>query len=446
MTGDYYSEDDFYGSRSPGLEAIVVSAKPAVTPPPIVTHIFVSPPSSSRRKRSNRQKTRPTQGDLVLIREMDPNRPDIAQAASQEALNSASESEAEDDEMEDQFSGSEFALPPSRTMLDTRRLAQDALDQSKTFPNSRKPREDSFVDSTRVDPASLHAERRASHTSSTSSVLYSVHSNTSTTSGNDSSTLNVASSQQGSNTNGDAVDSTISPSLRGLAISPRNHPDEKLPVLQTLQPPPSEGAVGSPSQQLPSFRQFDEIVRSVSNEAEVNIFQHRQSVSSTGQSPSSIMRSLSISSPSPASPFSSFHASSPISASSDMSRERDVFLRSENHLTLFGPGPRRPSQVSASGHFPLRSASISTESYATPEGLAPGSLHAPMEGGRQRLLSLDGAMASRHLPPPVGSGISHIPASVTGSFKCEQPGCTAPPFQTQYLLKYVCGRLFTGVC
>ena len=32
----------------------------------------------------------------------------------------------------------------------------------------------------------------------------------------------------------------------------------------------------------------------------------------------------------------------------------------------------------------------------------------------------------------------HIPNLMTGLFLCSYPGCTALPFQTQYLLKYVC--------
>jgi hypothetical protein len=82
-----------------------------------------------------------------------------------------------------------------------------------------------------------------------------------------------------------------------------------------------------------------------------------------------------------------------------------------------------------------RSASISVETYNSPVGHSADMLQTPIEGGRQRVLSIDGAMASRHLPPPIGSGLTNVPQGLTGTYKCEEPNCTAAPFQTQYLLK-----------
>lgn len=418
MPGDYFSDDDAFGPRSPGLTAVKVNAKPEEEPPPIVTQIFVSPPTSRNRKKSKRRKHRPTQGDLVLIREMEPNRPDIAYAVSQQALNSASESESSDEDMHDQ--------PSDRTAGQAKEMAAPSF----------SIRSDSLADANgSFDPSALAEQRRASHTShasSTGSVLHSVTSNQSTNGSVNGSTMNTLSSHP--STNGDYLtdSSAISPHLRGLTISPsRGQHGEKLQPLQTLQPSPESAA--SPSQSLPSIQQFDDLVRSANNEPEsLSIFAHRQSISSSGQSPSAIMRSLSISSHSPASPFPTFNASSPVSANSDASRAGDVFLRSKEHLTLFGPGgARRPSQV-ADGTYP-RSASISVE-YNSPVGLNSDMLQTPIEG-RQRVLSIDGALASRHLPPPIGSGISNIPQNITGSYKCDQPGCTAAPFQTQYLLK-----------
>ena len=418
MPGDYYSEEDAFGSRSPGLQAVIVNAKPEEEPPPVVTQIFVSSPTSRNRKKSKTRKHRPTQGDLVLIREMDPNRPDIAQAVSQEALNSGSESESSDEEMTDLSNG------PTTTVADLRTITQHGVNQAKDFvtPFLKEKRGDSLAEAS-FDASALAEQRRASHASSTGSALHSVTSNTST-SANGSSWMPTSSNP--STTNGDHLSdlSAISPHLRGLTISPsRGQPGEKLQPLQTLQPPPEPA--GSPSQQLPSIAQFDDIVRSAPNESDTpSIFAHRQSISSAGQSPSAIIRSLSISSPSPA---------SPVSAGSDVSRGGDVFLRSKEHLTLFGPGgTRRPSQV-ADGTYP-RSASISVESYNSPVGHSADMFQTPIEG-RQRVLSIDGALASRHLPPPVGSGISNVPQNISGSYRCDKPGCTAAPFQTQYLLK-----------
>jgi hypothetical protein len=62
-----------------------------------------------------------------------------------------------------------------------------------------------------------------------------------------------------------------------------------------------------------------------------------------------------------------------------------------------------------------------------------------IRGGPGGRLSIDGALASRTLPPPpgVGASIGLVPGHGAGGFKCDHPGCTAVPFQTQYLLKYV---------
>ncbi|KAJ8106824.1 hypothetical protein OPT61_g9286 [Boeremia exigua] len=412
MPEDYYTEEDALGTRSPGLEAIIVNAEPKEEPNPILSHIVVSSPPSRTRKNSKTRKTLPTQGDWVLIREMDPSRPDLAQAVSQEALNSASETESSDEEMQD---------PPS-----DRSVVQTAKEMTTPAPNLRS---DSLAD---ANPNFV--ERRESHASSTGSVLQSVASNPSTNGSSNGSAQNHS-----SHTNDHLADSSaISPHLRSLRLSPsRGLPGEKLPSIQTHQPSStaaSPESAASPNQ-LPSIAQFDDLVRSATNESDASsIYAHRQSISSSGQSPSAIIRSLSISSHhSPASPFPPFNASSPVSAGGDAARVGDVFLRSKEHLTLFGPGgARRPSQI-ADGVFP-RSASISVESYNSPVGHSADMLQTPIEGGRQRVLSIDGAMTSRHLPPPIGSGLTNIPQSIAGTYKCEEPGCTAAPFQTQYLL------------
>ncbi|KAF2183568.1 hypothetical protein K469DRAFT_710766, partial [Zopfia rhizophila CBS 207.26] len=84
MSLNYDSDDAF--PRSPGLAPVRPKAIPSPSPPPVVTQQVtisstaqnVSPPASRRCKRPNRRQTRPSQGDFVLIRVMDPNRPDIA--------------------------------------------------------------------------------------------------------------------------------------------------------------------------------------------------------------------------------------------------------------------------------------------------------------------------------------------------------------------------------
>ncbi|KAJ4409534.1 hypothetical protein N0V91_002455 [Didymella pomorum] len=152
MPGDYYTEEDALGPRSPGLQPIIVDAKPQEEPPPVVTQIFVSPPSR-RSNKSKYRKHRPTQGDWVLIREMAPNRPDIAHDVSQEALNSASETEHSSDEEMTEAAIKEMPAP-------TTGLRADSLASANDF-NQR-----SLLDERR--------ESHASHASSNGSALHSV--------------------------------------------------------------------------------------------------------------------------------------------------------------------------------------------------------------------------------------------------------------------------------
>ncbi|KAF1828995.1 hypothetical protein BDW02DRAFT_191161 [Decorospora gaudefroyi] len=92
------------------LASLRPKATPSPSPPPAVTQQVtisptaqnVSPPASRRCKKPNRRQTRPSQGDYVLIQVMDPNRPDIARKVGEQALNSDSGSEAEDEDIEEQ--------------------------------------------------------------------------------------------------------------------------------------------------------------------------------------------------------------------------------------------------------------------------------------------------------------------------------------------------------
>jgi hypothetical protein len=118
---DYYDPDEDVKPSSPGLVPTHINYKPEKTPPPYIP-IYVSSSGSSspepdartnnqeghtesahvptkkklKRKRRRNGRTRPSQGDAVLIHHLDPNRPDIAREVGQHALNSASQSEAED--------------------------------------------------------------------------------------------------------------------------------------------------------------------------------------------------------------------------------------------------------------------------------------------------------------------------------------------------------------
>jgi hypothetical protein len=454
---DYYADDDAV-LKSPGLTAVVVKTTPSPTPPPIVT---ASAPFTDRQgpDHSHNQKglhrhrfrARPTQGDLVLLREMDPNRPDIAQRASEQALNcdtdSGSEMEVESPAVvmaPTTLNGANSASARLQSMV--QHTVHEPFD-SRLNPKATATHRDSVLeDDFNLRPIGLLADRRPSQASSVLITSDGMHRSLSSASAVSNTSLKLPSQQIGGLTNGASreINSSASPGLRQLTIpQPRAFSTDTLPALQAPSPA-RDGSAASPVQQLPSFRHMDDIARSASSDHEANranSFSQRQSVSSVGQSPTSRVRQLSISSHSPATPFtslsgaslsaSSLNASSPMSANEPPQRG-DLFLRTAGG-GAFGDS-RRPSHA-ASDCAPYNTLhSASSESYQSSDGLSPATQPTPIEQ-RPRHMSLDGALASRVLPPPVGSGLPpSIPSHATGSFKCDHPGCTAAPFQTQYLL------------
>ncbi|KAF2240290.1 hypothetical protein BU26DRAFT_589638 [Trematosphaeria pertusa] len=95
-----YNSDDAC-PRSPGLVPVRLRATPSPSPPPCVTQPQATVMLTAEKFRG-RKKTRPSQGDHVLIRVMEPNKPDIAQQVGERALNSDSGSEADDEDIEEQ--------------------------------------------------------------------------------------------------------------------------------------------------------------------------------------------------------------------------------------------------------------------------------------------------------------------------------------------------------
>ncbi|KAJ4358748.1 uncharacterized protein N0V89_003332 [Didymosphaeria variabile] len=468
MSANYDSDDAL--RKSPGLEPFRPRATPSVSPPPIVTHHVplcttiqnVSPSSSRRRKKSNRRKTRPSQGDFVLIRVMDPNQPDIARQVGERALNSESGSEMEDEEMENrspiEVASADHANHPRSdgASLDLSRVAQRALSVDATTQHTfAKPPPPLHRDSV-VEPDGHDALRKASFASQATDTsgngsLLSVSDALARTRTLSVSATSASSREErnGSIANGhaDSGSSGRTPDLHDLAIPSRSgSPSQKLPALQTPQSPPQNGAAASPNtqkQQLPGFRHLSDLAETAIQEQETrnNSIAHRQSISSTGQSPTSVGRQLSVTSLSPNSTYGPHSAASPNGDPQSQFQTRDPFLRSgHGHLTLFA-NTRRPSQASDSGPYSATTLhSATTENSYSSEGVSPGAQVTPIEmrGGPGGRLSIDGALASRTLPPPpgVGANIGLVPSHGSGGFKCDHPGCTALPFQTQYLLKY----------
>lgn len=336
-------------------------------------------------------------------------------------------------------------VPPNARPANSAPTLQEVLSSAPDSKATATHR-DSVIEDETTRPFGFAADRRTSQASAVHVAPNGVH----PSSNGIDRTLSISSALSNASLyppsqpprglpNGHPQGNDPAPSL-GLTIPQRGGlPADTLPALQAPSPA-RDGAATSPSQQLPSFRHIDDIARSATNDHEATransiSFPHRQSVSSVGASPTSMVRQLSMSSHSPATPFPSLSASSPMSAH-DLPHRVDLFLRTSGG-GAFGTDARRPSHA-ASDNSPytatLHSASTS-DSYQSSEGISPGTQQTPIEQ-RPRHMSLDGALASRVLPPPLGSGLQqNVTQHIVGSFKCDYPGCTALPFQTQYLLK-----------
>ncbi|PVH93114.1 hypothetical protein DM02DRAFT_542201 [Periconia macrospinosa] len=385
---------------------------------------------------------------------MDPNRPDIARDAGARALNSDSGSDMDEEELESPSPTAEpvhlqiahhQSRPAGGPPLNLSKVAQEALSasagpnaelQNNIFKAPALPvHRDSVVELDGQDRNTLNTEIARSESSSTGSAVNGALPKSNEAKSPALSSIGLPSSpallaeRHGSFSNGQshAQPGVTSPNLHELIIPPPRGSDvQRLPALQTPQSPPTEASTASPGQkqQLPSFRHLSDLAETAAQEQEMNRTQlpHRQSISSIGQSPTSVSRQLSITSLSPASGYP-LSATSP-GSSSDI-QIRDPFLRTGQQLSFLST--RRPSQASDIGPYSATiNSATSNDSYQSSDGLSPGS-----QGPR---LSIDSAITSRTLPPPVGPNIQHIPSHGSGGFKCDHPGCTAAPFQTQYLL------------
>ncbi|OCK82917.1 hypothetical protein K432DRAFT_292156 [Lepidopterella palustris CBS 459.81] len=465
-----YDSDDAY-PHSPGLKPVRPKATPSPSPPPFIPQRItipspenVSPSSQKKRKKPNRRKTRPSQGDTVLVSFMAPNRPDIARLVGERALNSDSGSEADEEDMDEKENDPTPA--PSSTQQAASNLssfdlvgtAQAALQtaenasapsDTRRSPLQRDPTEQSQNDNhSRLKSNTDNAPPQLASAGTLANGVVTNASGAGSCQSSASSAKVAATSPKltgeraGPLANGYPHEDSLatSPNLRELTIpQSKGSPRQTLPALQNPNSPSRDGPNGSPNQKhkLPSFRQLSELAEVAAherNEANANGYHHRHSFSSTGQSPTLVSRHFSTSTQrSPPSGFAPLSATSPTSAHSDISTQ-DLFLRSgQNHHYFFN---RRPSQASENGPpYPPTIPSASTaDSYPSSDSFSPGSQVTPIDGHSHRM-SIDGAV-NRTLPPPNPSGphIQHIPPHGAGGFKCEHPGCIAPPFQTQYLL------------
>lgn len=446
----HYDSDDAY-PKSPGLQPIKIKSTPSPSPPPfppqhsapVITQT-VSPTTSSSRRRKRNNRTRPSQGDTVLLSFLEPNRPDIARAAGERALNSDSDPEPSDSE--DDTPGSPMQTNNETTA--TVRLAEAALKKfngdghsvaSKpalappvtTTVTEIRPEHDTDMD--RHSPKSRVEEQPTRKES--------VHFNQGLPTPENFPKGGTDGPTPISTTKADHSPAT-SPNLRDLAIpDSQASPDERLPALQNPTSPNRDSTAGSPNQSLPSFRHLSEIAEQASQENEHRAsidhrasFSHRPSISSTGApalSPTLVSRfpPNGNSRRSPPTQFPPLNPLSPVNSHTGA----DIKHSPPSNYSVYASSSRRQSSLSDTAFPPplTLSTTSTNESYGSRGSDAYA--HSPPMRPRSdsHRMSIDG------ITHPNPASIQHVPPHGSTGFKCDYPGCNAPPFQTQYLLKSV---------
>ena len=425
---DIYDSDDAYANRTPPLVAREVKLQPEpspeyLTPPPRSP----SPISTGRSKHKGRKRrTQPSQGDAVLIGFLGGlNNPDIATRAGEEPLNSASQSELSDsdEEMKDEVEAEE-------TVAD-RGLEQMAQNVMHVVSEHEGP-ESGGDGMRRIRPPKLHtnlvgpaqeSEVKSKATSrrskeSTPQISSDGEQSQSGKAEKDGSLGSPPPSAVGRNGSHSTM---ISPTLLKHTIAPSDgSPMETLPAIQS---PTNSQITKTPNnnQNLPSLHHLSLPMDGLSpKENDARSLGANQRHTFPIQSPSAgSLTSRSTTFPSPQTrmngPFTHPYSPSQPSPASTYSETspRDSYQHSQDATSMSPPGKRERSFYPGGPTPKGDDLTPSTSSADTPHSSDSMGLDVP-----------------RPILPPLMNG-----PYVGGVFKCEHPGCTALPFQTQYLLK-----------
>ena len=429
MATEIYDSDDAFADRTPPLVAREVKLQPSpspefLTPPPR------SPSSSEPTGRSNqkgrKRRTQPSQGDAVLIGFLGGlNNPDIATRAGEEPLNSATQSENSDidEEMKDEVETEKAAVG-----MDLEKMAQNAIDafSGHEGPESRTSSPRGTV-TRRVRPPKLHTDlaNQARHPDAKSKAMGKrSKESTPQTSSDGEHPRSVKTEKEGPLTsplsavgrNG-SHSTMISPKLLKHTIAP-SEGSQTLPAIQSstnLQTAKSPNN----NQSLPSLQHLALPMDALSpKENDARSLGMNQRHTFPMQSPSNgSIKSRSTTYPSSQArmtgPFTHSYPPtqpSPASTYSETS-PRDSYQHSQD-ATSMSPPEKRERHFYTNG--------------------PKGDDMTPSTSSADTPLSTDNMTldASRRILPPLMNG-----PFASGVFRCEHPGCTAMPFQTQYLLK-----------
>jgi hypothetical protein len=445
--GDYYDPDEDVRHPSPGLVPTQINYTPEETPPPYIPTSSSSsaslspdpdesnehrqglddsahPSAKKKRKRRKKRRTRPSQGDAVLISYLDPNRPDIAREVAQRALNSASQSEAgdevEEEEEEDMSGGGggDDDDEDGRTKdVDGNSSHAIALEKTASAALNDVAMKDSAPERP-VLSASLAMHGAVNGVEGHGLGMEDSTQDTDLTGLEDSKVpakslpppLPLAISATSLSPKTEVEDDSIitSPALAPFAITAAEaNPDNTLPAMQ--KSPPRSTCAHSPNanQSLPSLQ------TTLSQIGEKPMVETPNGLSPFPQNAG----------PSPTMNRSHFLAGNPGPSPSIYSNPSPA---SSKEMTSMSP-PGYPNHPNFWRHNP-KDGSFSTTSTASVPGLTPVSAYTTPTP--KDIASPESSNGPQLLNGP-------LPANgpfTSTAFKCTYAGCTAAPFQTQYLL------------
>lgn len=448
----YDLERDFLApARSPGLQPVNINYRPVVTPPPLVPN-YPSSDSSDEEddtggdgpsERRTRRKSRidPSLSDGVLIRSLDPNQVELARIAEKHALASASEQEEEED------SQGETREPRMTIQHDANQ--DDAVEEGHLNDNDG---DFPMVDS----PGSVHdagqtfrrpVDRDAHHPDGqprTQRLTPTRHEKPTETSETTFQCRLAPLAKENlrlhlGDTDRDLGDSLItSPNLGKYTMTPRfPDPDVILPAIQKSPPRSSPASSPQHKQTLPSLRtHLGDYEAKSPGFAGLSPIMGRPSPGPAqllplGPSPPFHQPTHATMSP-PALPaqftWRSATRDSSISGSSEYTPTSSGAVSTPASSIVVVQSPATSISVQTLAPIRDRGESVSVSDAPSLDSSSAGAASQPQhqptseeEEQQQQQQSANGLSASSQM-------------TADGSYQCLYQGCTAPPFQTQYLL------------
>ena len=440
--------EDPLARHSPRLKPVEPKLRASPSPPPFLPKEEVkSPSANTTKKRTKSKKTKASLGDTVLLYSMSGgNQPQLAQLGGSVALkasDSASDSEEGDEEGDEEddldaldnklFSQMEEKAKQADALA-TSHLRHVAMTAISIVTSEPKP---SDIDARRDSCKALDSEMSPSEGIKGLNLNLD-HDEAASLSKNQASVIIADEARKPSLAGYGPEDSLITSPLSAHLKDPES-PAHKLPAFQHGSP--KEGP-RSPQPKLPSVGTLINMADKTNEDAAEALRRRQSSFSTSASLPFSAQSARS-----PAAGLPVLSHASPTLTQSDAASPRD-------YRTQRSP----PSGISSSFFFPPRRTSTASEtsppgypvnltpaSTSSTDGTSPSTQPTPSESHR---MSVDGIVTVATpviLPPPVPSlnpVLNHLsiaslpgPGGTGSTFKCEFPGCTAAPFQTQYLLK-----------